>query len=288
MVKHWEHIEVVESCDYRKFIDHDVPLQTRTDLPANTAVFIECATGGKRLEGIYDAELRAIRSLKNKSAPNRDMRLYLDAVLNENITMIAVDGLMGTGKTSTCIEELCRTYLKNASAPKTVWDTTWKPDPDIHRILIAKPNVSASGEDYGYLPGDINEKLDPKLQNFIQYFNRFHFLGFNKLRELGYVEILPLGFVRGLDAKNMTVIVDECQNTMELVSVATRKAEGSRIFFLGDTSPFQIDNPNNTPSRNGLTQLVDLLQGASYFQYIEMKTVEHILRGEEVRDIVRR
>jgi predicted ribonuclease YlaK len=75
---------------------------------------------------------------------------------------------------------------------------------------------------------------------------------------------------------------------MELVSVATRKAEGSRIFFLGDTSPFQIDNPNITPSRNGLTQLVDLLQGASYFQYIEMKTVEHILRGEEVRDIVRR
>jgi predicted ribonuclease YlaK len=108
------------------------------------------------------------------------------------------------------------------------------------------------------------------------------------LRAGGYVEILPLGFIRGLDAENMTIVVDECQNTKELVTVVTRRAKDSRIFLLGDTSPFQIDLAGNTPKKNGLTDIIDLLQGAPYFQYIEMKSLEHIVRSDEVRDIVRR
>jgi predicted ribonuclease YlaK len=163
-----------------------------------------------------------------------------------------------------------------------------KPNVDAHKILICKPAVNASGEEYGFLPGDIDEKINPTIKNFTQYFDRYTQFGYNALKLSGYVEILPLGFVRGIDAEDVTLVIDECQNTKELVTVATRGAKNSRTFLLGDTSPFQIDLDGNTPNKNGLTDIIDLLHGAKYFQYIEMKTIEHIVRSEQVRDVVKR
>lgn len=291
MLKHWQHTEVLPSEEYQKFMKHNVPFKPSIEIPYNTAIFVDCETGGKRLEGIYDGKIKMVRPLKNKTAPNRDLRLYLDAIATDDISIIAVDGLMGTGKTSTCIEELVSKYLINAQIPKGNADWgDWKPPVDAHKIMIAKPHINAGGshESYGFLPGDLDDKLDPILNNFIQYFDRYHPLGFEALKQAGYIEILPLGFIRGLDAKNMTIIADETQNTKELISVATRKANNCRIFFLGDTSPFQIDLAGNTSRNNGLTHIIELLRGAPYFQYIEMKTLEHIVRSEEVRDIVRR
>ena len=68
----------------------------------------------------------------------------------------------------------------------------------------------------------------------------------------------------------------------------TRKAKNAKIIILGDTSPFQIDTSGNSPKRNGLTNIIKLLDGASYFQHIELKSIEHIVRSSEVQDIVRR
>lgn len=287
-MKHWEHVEDVTQIDFKKFKDHKTPLTTKAKIPANTAVYVECE--GKKLEGIYDSELKAIRALNaDKKIPNRDLRLYADALNNRNITILAIDGLMGTGKTSSIVEWVINQHLKDVKIPKNQgeWDT-WKPPSGIHKILIAKPHVPAGGEQYGFLPGDLDNKLDPTLGNFIQYFDRNHNAGFNDLRDAGYVQILPLAFVRGLDADNMTIIADETQNTRELISIATRRAKDSRIILLGDTSPFQIDLKGNSSKKNGLTELIQLLSGASYFQYIEMKSIEHIVRSDEVKDIVKR
>lgn len=291
MIKHWEHVEIVDANSYQLYAERGVGFQPSIPLPDNTAVFVERIGGSKRLEGIYDPSIKCVRPLKDKTAPNRDLRLYLDAISTERITMIAVDGLMGTGKTSTCVEQIINQYLANVKIPKPNEMTVdWKPPVDAHKVLICKPHVNAGGshEQYGFLPGDVDEKLDPTLNNFIQYFDRYHQCGFNLLRTAGYIKILPLGFIRGLDAQNMIIIADETQNTSELISIATRKATNSRIFFLGDSSPFQIDLPGNTPKKNGLVHLIDLLQGAPYFQYINMKSLQHIVRSDEVRDIVRR
>ena len=286
MMKHWEHTELVTEADFTLFSKSNHIITSSTSIPANTAVYVSYRD--KRLEGIYDPGLKGIRPLKNKTAPNRDLRLYLDAIDSPHMTMVAIDGLMGTGKTSTCVEAVINRHLQGVK--RAMGMKLQEHRAGDHKVLIAKPHVNAGGqtEQIGHLPGDIDEKMDPTLRNFIQYFDRFHQAGFEALREAKYVEILPLGFIRGLDAMNLTIIVDECQNTRELVSTATRKAAGSRIFFLGDTSPFQIDLAGNTPKDNGLTHLVDLLRGAPYFQYIEMKTLEHIVRSDEVRDIVRR
>ncbi|MMZ43529.1 hypothetical protein D1872_50810 [compost metagenome] len=284
MLKHWEHTEMVDAEQYLLFQRNGHVITPTEDIPSNTAVYVN-TLGNKRLEGVYDPVLKGIRPLKDKSSPNRDLRLYIDALKSDHITMLAVDGLMGTGKTSTTVEWVVDTYLGDLKVKDMELEEFNKGD---HKILIAKPHVNASGEDYGHLPGGIKEKFDPTLTNFVQYFDRFHQAGYHSLNIAGYVDILPLGFARGLDADNMTIIVDECQNTKELITIATRKAKKSRVIFLGDTSPFQIDLKGNKPDKNGLSDLVELLNGAPYFQYIEMKTLEHIVRSDEVRDIVRR
>lgn len=288
MLKHWEHTEYLSDEDYKSYTTLNKSFKPSIALPYNTAVYV-ANDKGNRVEGIYDGVVKAIRPLKNTNAPNRDLRLYLDAIATPEITMLGIDGLVGTGKTSTCIQALVTQHL---SAVKKVISQAGMQEkklaPDVHRILIAKPQVNASGEEYGFLPGDIVDKFDPTINNYKQYFNRFHVAGFESLVQSGHVEILPLGFVRGLDAENMTIIVDESQNAKELITIATRKANKCRIFFLGDTSPFQIDRDGNTPKNNGLGNLIDLLAGAPYFQYIEMKSLEHIVRSDEVRDIIRR
>jgi predicted ribonuclease YlaK len=209
--------------------------------------------------------------------------------MNQRITIIAVNGLMGTGKTSTVVEDLVNQHLSDVKISRHTGQLE-EPNRGHHKIMIAKPHVGAGGrtEEIGHLPGDIDAKMSPTLKNFVQYFDRFHQAGFEALRNAGFIEILPLAYIRGLDAADMTIVVDECQNTTELITAVTRKASNSRIFLLGDTSPFQIDLAGNTPKENGLTDVIDLLRGAPYFQYIEMRSLEHIVRGEEVRDIVRR
>lgn len=291
MVKHWEHVEHLSTADYDALL-LGAKVVPSIDIPYNTAMYVS-AEDRKRLECIYDGATKSIRLIKGRG-PNRDLRLYKDALNNENITMLAVDGLVGTGKTSTLIEHLINKNLSKVnleSSHANLYSLDGEDDDDKvtdRKILISKPAVNSAGEEYGFLPGDINEKIVPTLKNYTQYFDRLHPAGFELLRENGYVEILPLGFVRGMDADNMDVVVDEAQNTKELVTIATRHAKDTRTFFIGDTSPFQIDKEGNDPNNNGLADIIDLMTGAPYFQYIEMKSLEHIVRSEEVKDVMRR
>lgn len=275
-IGHWEHVEYV-SADTLQAIKRGEVVKPSIPLDANTALSVCCES--VLLECVYTG--KTIRPLMKSSAPNRDLRLYIDALHDPNITMLAVDGLPGSGKTSTAVEFVIDNDLSGLSANDLGKSTEPK-------VLIAKPYLNAGEEEYGFLPGDINEKFDPTVQNFIQYFNRKHLLGFDQLRDGGLVEVLPLGFIRGRDLPDTTIIVDECQNTKELVTMATRKAKNSRVIFLGDTSPYQIDIKGNSTHHNGLSHLTRLLKGASYFQHIELKTTNHILRSDESRDIVRR
>lgn len=271
---HWSHTEHLAGVDFSDLL-MNIPTHCSTIMDNNTALY---ATDGiKTIECIY--EKGKIRPLRKSKSPNRDLRLLEDALSNPDITILAVDGLAGSGKTSTAVKYAIDNHLQNVDFKAKVSEPS---------VLIAKPYVNAGEEEYGFLPGDINEKFDPTVQNFIQYFNRNHMAGFDALRDSGQLEVLPLGFIRGRDLPDTVVIIDECQNTRELVTMATRKAKNSRIVFLGDTSPFQIDLPGNTPSQNGLSKLTELLTGAEYFQHIELKTVEHILRSSEARDIIRR
>ena len=133
MLKHWEHTEYVNNEELQA-LKKGKAIIPSVSIPANTAVYV-CGHDTKRLEGIYDPELKGIRQLTDKSAPNRDLRLYKDAIANKNITILAVNGLMGTGKTSTAVEELINKHLNDVKAHNGMLR---EPNRGQHKLLIAQ------------------------------------------------------------------------------------------------------------------------------------------------------
>ncbi len=125
------------------------------------------------------------------------------------------------------------------------------------------------GRDIGFLPGDIEEKLNPWMQPI---FDNLEFLlvaagkrkgmrGFEELMEGGQLQVEPLTYIRGRSLPQQYVIVDEAQNLTphEVKTVITRCGEGTKIVLTGD--PFQIDNPYVDSATNGLSVAVDRLRG---------------------------
>ena len=123
------------------------------------------------------------------------------------------------------------------------------------------------GRDIGYLPGDIDEKLNPWMQPI---FDNLEFLfatgsgkgareprGFAELLETGQIQVEPLTYIRGRSLPHQYLIVDEAQNLSphEVKTIITRCGEGTKIVLTGD--PFQIDNPYVDSASNGLTIVAD-------------------------------
>ena len=127
------------------------------------------------------------------------------------------------------------------------------------KLLVSRP-IFPLGKDIGFLPGDIEEKLNPWMQPI--YDNVELLLGMSKqdkkegrshqeLIDLGYIEIEPLTYIRGRSIPNQYMIVDEAQNLTphEVKTIITRVGENTKIILTGD--PYQIDNPYVDASNNG-------------------------------------
>jgi PhoH-like ATPase len=151
-----------------------------------------------------------------------------------------------------------------------------------HKLLVARP-IFPLGRDIGYLPGDIEEKLNPWMQPI--YDNIELLLGLNKtdnksgrsyaeLIELGYVEIEPLTYIRGRSLPNVFMIVDEAQNLTphEVKTIITRAGDGTKIILTGD--PYQIDNPYIDASNNGLTTVVERFKKAKIAGHVTLSKGE--------------
>ena len=135
------------------------------------------------------------------------------------------------------------------------------------------------GKDIGFLPGDIEEKLNPWMQPI--YDNVELLLGMSKqdkkegrshqeLIDLGYIEIEPLTYIRGRSIPNQYMIVDEAQNLTphEVKTIITRVGENTKIILTGD--PYQIDNPYVDASNNGLTTVVERFKGESIAGHVSL------------------
>jgi PhoH-like ATPase len=134
-----------------------------------------------------------------------------------------------------------------------------------HKLLVSRP-IFPLGRDIGYLPGDIEEKLNPWMQPI---FDNVEFLlnisrtdkkagrGYHELVDLGIIEIEPLTYIRGRSLPNVYMIVDEAQNLTphEVKTIITRAGEGTKIILTGD--PYQIDHPYLDASNNGLTTVAE-------------------------------
>ncbi|MFA7402263.1 MAG: PhoH family protein [Bacteroidales bacterium] len=208
---------------------------------------------------LYGREGRVIRA----RSPNQ-LRLVKSIAQND---MVFAVGHAGTGKTYTAVALAVRA-LKNK---------------EIRRIILTRPAVEA-GENLGFLPGDLRDKLDPYLQPLYDALRDM----IPPQRLLSYmedkvIEIAPLAFMRGRTLDNAYVILDEAQNTtsMQLKMFLTRMGNNAKFFITGDLT--QIDLPRNQSS--GLLHAIHLLKDIKGIDVIFMNQSD-IVRHRLVTSIV--
>jgi PhoH-like ATPase len=207
--------------------------------------------------GRYDAtaaRLVPVRKLRDTiwgiRPRNREQSYALDLLLNDDIKLVTLVGKAGTGKTLLAIA---------AGLQKSADESVY------HKLLVSRP-IFPLGRDIGYLPGDIEEKLNPWMQPI--YDNIELLLGFTKndkkdgrsyheLVDMGLIEIEPLTYIRGRSIPYQYMIVDEAQNLTphEVKTILTRAGDNTKIVLTGD--PYQIDNPYIDSESNGLTTTVE-------------------------------
>lgn len=185
---------------------------------------------------------------------------YVDAIKKNTITLGI--GPAGTGKT----------YLAVAAAVAAFRDK------QVNRIILTRPAVEA-GERLGFLPGDLQSKVDPYLRPL--YDALFDMLGaetYNKYLERGNIEVAPLAYMRGRTLDDSFIILDEAQNTSreQMKMFLTRLGFGSKIVITGDIT--QIDLPRDTVS--GLKEAMRVLDGVediALCRLNEADVVRHVI-----------
>ena len=193
-------------------------------------------------------------------------REYLQAIKQNAITFGV--GPAGTGKT----------YLAVAMAVKAFKSK------EVSRIILTRPAVEA-GEKLGFLPGDLQNKVDPYLRPL--YDGLFDMLGaesFQKLLEKQTIELAPLAYMRGRTLDDAFIILDEAQNTSreQMKMFLTRMGTGSKVVVTGDVT--QIDLPDR--SRSGLLDALNVLknvEGIARVYFTEKDVVRHRLVQEIVK-----
>jgi PhoH-like ATPase len=191
--------------------------------------------------------------------------------MDPNILLVSLSGRAGTGKTLIALAaalEVRKFY---------------------QQIYLARPIIPLSNRDLGYLPGNLEAKLDPYMQplydNLNVIKNQFDekdkaFVRINEMVEQEKLFIAPLTYIRGRSLERIFFIVDEAQNLTphEVKTIITRAGEGTKIIFTGD--PYQIDTPYLDAQSNGLTYLIDRMKGQAIYAHITLEKGERSLLAD--------
>lgn len=197
---------------------------------------------------------------------NIEQQFALDALLNNEISLVSLVGKAGTGKTLLAIAAglECAITKQNFS-----------------RVLVSRPIVPM-GRDLGFLPGDINEKLGPWMQPIFDNIDflfgnqraRNEMTTWDELINQGLLHVEPLTYIRGRSLPQQYMIVDESQNLTphEIKTIITRAGEGTKIVLTGDSE--QIDNPYLDSLNNGLVYTIDKLKGEEIVAHVKLQVGE--------------
>lgn len=225
------------------------------------------------LEDLYKEEIAKDYRGKPVRAKTTGQQIYVNHIKNSDLTFGI--GPAGTGKTFLAVVIACQMLKDN----------------DIKRIVLTRPAVEA-GENLGFLPGDLKEKVDPYLRPL--YDGLHAILGqehTDRLIERGIIEVAPLAYMRGRTLNDAFIILDEAQNTtsMQMKMFLTRLGFGSKMVVTGDET--QIDLPSKT--RSGLIESVERLRnvrGVQINHFTDQDVVRHplvsrIIRAYEAGDL---
>lgn len=182
--------------------------------------------------------------------------------------MVFCTGSAGSGKTYLAVAEALRLVLSHKK----------------NKIIITRPVVEA-GESLGFLPGDLEQKIDPYLRPLRDAMEAIVTPEtVRKLSEAGIIEVAPLAYMRGRTLNNAVIILDEAQNTTctQMKMFLTRMGDNSKVFITGD--PTQIDLPKKTQS--GLVHSISILYKIEDIGFMEL-TADDVIRNHLVKKIVR-
>ena len=196
---------------------------------------------------------------------NAEQAFALHALFDPKIKLVTINGVAGTGKT----------LLALASALDQ--------RRNFKQIFVARPIVPLSNKDIGFLPGDIQSKINPYMEplwdnlKFIQ--NQYNqadkeFKTLKNMIETEKLLIQPLAYIRGRSFSNIFFIIDEAQNLTphEIKTIISRAGENTKVVFVGDI--YQIDTPYLDSQSNGLSYLIDRLKKEKIYSHITLKKGE--------------
>ncbi len=229
------------------------------------------------------ASLKALKKLDRAvwgiQPRNREQRFALDLLLDDSIPLVTLVGKAGTGKTLLAIA---------AGLTKVTEEEAYS------KLLVSRP-IFPLGRDIGYLPGTMEDKLNPWMQ---PVYDSVDFLlaltrkdrkgaasrGFKELQDLGFMQIEPLTYIRGRSIPKQYLVVDEAQNLTrhEVKTILTRAGEGTKVVLTGD--PEQIDQPYLDSRSNGLSYTVERMKGDNLAGHVTLTKGERSALAEKAAD----
>jgi len=200
---------------------------------------------------------------------NVSQEFYVDLLKNPKKYIVFAIGPAGTGKTMLAVQIAIKLFKEG----------------QISKIIVTRPAVSVD-EDHGFLPGTLNQKMEPWTRPIFDVFEEYyHPKEIAEMLEDGVIEISPLAYMRGRTFKNAFVIADEMQNATpsQMKMLLTRLGENSRMIVTGDL------NQADRPSENGLLEFCDLYGQGGDSRMIAMAKfeVKDVERHPAVREVLK-
>ena len=253
------------------FPNEDCTLVEETN-PKRTALTKVDPTGAK-LVPILDCR-EGIWGIKPR---NREQHFAFDALLDDRVKLVTLMGKAGTGKTLMAMA---------AGLKRTVLDREFR------RLVVARPTVSM-GRELGFLPGSLEEKLNPWMQPIHDALELLSDLNMGSdhrrstdLMRSGTIVVEALSYIRGRSIAHQFMVIDEAQNLtpLEVKTIITRVGTGTKIIFTGD--PYQIDNPYIDSSSNGFNYIISKFRDQAISAHIELQKGERSELAELAANIL--
>lgn len=255
----WQSIEVDAEVVDALFEEGALDVDDIELMPHECVLLVDPAQKKHSAVGKADKTGKTIHSAHSITAwgvrgRNLEQHFALALLMDPTVQLVTLVGKAGTGKTLLALAAA----LEQTANQK-----------EYHKTLVTRP-IIPMGRDLGYLPGTVEEKMDPWMRPI---HDNLEFLAGGRkedLFSLDAVEVEPLTYIRGRSIPNRFIIIDESQNLtpLEVRTIVTRAGVGTKLVFTGD--PDQIDNPYVDIHSNGLSYLVSRFMGDPLFGHIQL------------------